>query len=152
MRSIRLALLVLLLGASPALAQDVTVLKPDTPTKIGDVVAVCTGAGLDARQNPAWAAYPLKIEVAGKGGQYLGDIRLTLSAKNGAVAMMNCDGPWVLVKVPAGAYRVDVETEGQTAGSNAFVPAEGQGRVIIRFPMLGGEVGPAPGTTPPPGN
>jgi hypothetical protein len=159
MRPIRLALLMLSLGVSPALAQNVTVLTPDKPTPIGDLVAVCTGAGLDARQNPAWAAYPLKIEVAGKGGQYLGDIRLTFSSKSGAVAMMSCDGPWILVKVAPGAYHVDVETEGQTVGSNANVPVEGQGRIIIRFPMLGGEVGsptephqPSAEPVPPVGN
>jgi len=134
---------------SSAMAQGFTALQPDTPTRIGDMVAVCTGAGLDARQNPAWAEYPLKIEVAGKGGQYLGDIHLTLSSKSGAVAQMSCDGPWVLVKAAPGAYHVDVETEGQAAGSNAYLPTEGQGRIIIRFPMLGGEVGePQTGVQP----
>jgi hypothetical protein len=143
MMPIRLAAVALLLAIAPsALADDATALKPDTSTQVGMTEAVCTGVGLEARQNPAWAAYPLKIEVAGKGGQYLGDIRLTLRKGTATIATVTCDGPWVLFKTQAGAYRVDVETEGQTASSNAYVPDRGQGRIIVRFPLLGAEVSP----------
>ena len=130
--------------SSSALADDAEILKPDTPTKVGTVEAVCTGVGLDARQNPAWTAYPLKIEIAGRGGQYLGDVQLTLRRKDSLLATVKCDGPWVLFKTDPGAYRVDVGTDGQTATSNAYVPTKGQGRIIIRFPSLGGEVSPKP--------
>lgn len=140
--TVRFATLVLCMGmSSSAMAQDVTTLKPDAPTKIGDMEAVCTGVGLGARENPAWKAYPLKIEVAGRGGQYLGDIRATVSRDGKAIAAMTCDGPWILLKAAPGAYRVDITTEGQTTWSNAFVPSSGQGHIIIRFPMLGGEIG-----------
>lgn len=148
---VRLAIIALSMAASPPVPADqVIALKPDLPVKVGAVEAVCTGAGLDARQNPAWEAYPLKIEVAGRGGQYLGDIRLTLRRKADLVAAVTCDGPWVLFKAAPGAYRVEVETEGQTASSNAYVPATGQGRIILRFPMLGAEVGPKPAPAAPP--
>lgn len=144
----RLALAAALsLAISPSALADaeaVTILKPDMPAQIGEVETVCTGVGLSVRQNPVWAAYPLKIEIAGRGGQYLADIRLTLSRKDKIVAAVTCDGPWVLFKTAPGVYRVEVSAEGQTASSNAYAPALGQGRIIIRFPMLGGDVGPMP--------
>jgi hypothetical protein len=137
-----------ILAASFTLAQNSAALVPDTPTKVGDLLAVCTGVGLDARQNPAWTNYPLKIEVAGKGGQYLGDIRLTLAHEGNTLATLSCGGPWILLRLPPGRYDVEVETEGKTVSSAAFVPVTGQGRVILRFPELGGVIGPAPNTGP----
>jgi len=134
----------LLLLALPALAQNFTALPPDRPVSIGAVEAVCTGASLDARENSAWASYPLRIEVAGRGGQYLGDVRLSLSQNGKSLAEVACDGPWILFRLPVGRYRVEALTEGKTTSSNAYVPASGQGRIILRFPELGGEIGPAP--------
>ena len=137
-------ILTVLFSAFPlaAFAQEFGALVPDSPAKAGNVEAVCTGIGLDARQNPAWASYPLKIEVAGKGGQYLGDVRLILSQKDRTVATLTCGGPWVLLRLPAGRYQLEAQTEGRTASSAAFVPAAGQGRIILRFPELGGEISP----------
>lgn len=139
----RLAILTMIC-ALPASAQEVVSLAPDTPTKIGDMEAVCTGAGLEARQNPAWTSYPLKIEVAGRGGQYLGDVTLTLSRGGHGLTTVHCDGPWILFRTLSGRYQVQAQTKGKTTESAAFVPASGQGRIILRFPELGGEMGPTP--------
>ena len=137
-------ILVGLISISPvtASAQGFGALSPDVPARTENAEAVCTGIGLDARQNPAWAGYPLKIEVAGRGGQYLGDVHLVLSQKNKTIASLTCGGPWILFRVPTGRYQVEAQTEGRTVSSAAFVPAAGQGRIILRFPELGGEVSP----------
>lgn len=116
-------------------------LVPDTPMKVGNIEAVCTGVGLGARENSAWTSYPLKVEVAGRGGQYLGDIRVTVSQQGNSIAVVSCDGPWVLFQLPAGKYRVDAEAEGITASSSASVPLMGQARVVLRYPTLGGSTG-----------
>lgn len=144
MMLLRMTMLALVLGLpATALAQEGLSLKPDTPTQVGTVEVVCTGVGSTARQNPAWKAYPLKIEVTGRGGQFLADVRLTLTQKDQTVASVHCDGPWLLFKLPSGRYRVEAETEGRKEASSALVPATGQGRVILRFPDLGGEVSPS---------
>lgn len=136
----------LILGSpSAALAQELGALSPDTPTRAANIEVVCTGVGLDARQNPAWADYPLKIEVAGRGGQYLGDVHLSLSQKDKALVTLTCGGPWILFRVPTGRYQVEAKTEGRTVSSGAFVPATGQGRIILRFPELGGAMTPPVG-------
>jgi hypothetical protein len=71
-------------------------------------------------------------------------VRLSLSQNGKALADVACDGPWILFRLPAGRYRVKALTEGKTTSSNAYVPASGQGRIILRFPDLGGEIGLAP--------
>lgn len=136
-----------LLLASPSIAQGFTTLPSDRPISVGDVEVVCTGAGLDARENPAWAGYPLRVEAAGKGGQYLGAVRLGLSQNGKTLADVTCDGPWILFRLAAGRYHLEAETEGKTSSSNVYVPASGQSRVILRFPDLGGEIGTAPQTS-----
>jgi hypothetical protein len=134
-----LALLGLLM-TSPL--EAATRLPVDTPSTVGDLEAVCTGVGLDSRQNPDWTVYPLKIEVAGQGGQYLGDTTLTLSQDGKELAAVKCDGPWILFRIPPGRYQLQAETEGKTIQSPAFVPTGGQGRIILRFPELGGRTSP----------
>jgi hypothetical protein len=144
MMHLRMTILALALGLpATASAQQGLSLKPDMPSQMGDIEAACTGVGSTARQNPAWTAYPLKIEVTGRGGQYLADVHLTLTQKDQSIASVYCDGPWLLFKLPPGRYRVEAEIEGRKEASPALVPATGQGRIILRFPDLGGEVGPS---------
>ncbi len=114
-------------------------LPVDAPTRIGDLEAVCTGIGLDSRQDPRWLSYPLRVEVAGRGGQYLGDVALTVARDGKEVITVQCDGPWILLRLPAGRYQIRGETEGKAAESTALVPPAGQGRVILRFSDLGGQ-------------
>ena len=35
--------------------------------------AVCTGVSLDAREDPRWTAYGLKVEIVGARGRYLAE-------------------------------------------------------------------------------
>ena len=121
-------------------------LEPDKPLQVGGLEAVCTGIGSEARQDPRWQAYPLKVEVAGKGGQYLGDVTLSLQQGGKELVAVQCEGPWILFRLPAGRYDIEAQTEGRTAKSGAFVPASGQGRIILRFPDTGGQIT----TMPPP--
>lgn len=120
------------LCAGPALAQSDR-LAPDAPTKIAGVESVCTGVGLDARQDPRWGKYSLKVEIAGPGGQYLGDERLVLRQSGKDLVAFTCDGPWVLFQLPAGRYEVEARVGGQTVSSAAFAPTSGQGHIILRF-------------------
>lgn len=123
-------------------AQAGSRLAPDKPVQLDGLEAVCTGIGSESRADPRWQAYPLKIEVAGKGGQYLGDVALSVQQGGKELAAVQCEGPWILFRLPAGRYQIEAQTEGKTARSGAMVPAEGQGRVILRFPDMGGEIAP----------
>ena len=140
-------LLASMVSASPGPSVPLA-LTLDTPAKVGNIETVCTGVGLDARQNAAWTSYPLRIEVAGRGGQYLGDVNLTISQGSSVLATVTCAGPWLLFRLPAGRYKVEAGTEGKSVTSPVLVPATGQSRVILRFPDLGGVI-EVPGTNPP---
>ena len=141
-----MVLAVSILAANSAWAAEK--LQGDAPRQIRDVEAVCTGVGLDSRQDPRWQSYPLRIEIAGQGGQYLGDVALTVSRDDKDVVSVQCDGPWILFRLPPGRYQIQAETEGRTVRSMALVPTTGQGRVILRFSELGGQRATEPATAP----
>lgn len=68
--------------------------------------AVCTGIGADARVDPRWASYPLRIELVGRAGEYLGQAEVTLTQNDEAIISARCGGPWLLVRLPPGIYDV----------------------------------------------
>ena len=114
----------------------------DTPTIVTGVETVCTGVGADAQSDPRWAAYPVKVVLAGKGGQYLGDAQLTVEQNGHAMVSVICGGPWTLFKLAPGHYHVKATVNGETETNDLYAPKTGQGRVIMRFPDQGGTVSP----------
>jgi hypothetical protein len=114
----------------------------DTPQTMRNFEAVCTGIGSDARSDPRWSAYPLKVEIAGKEGQLLGATQVTLMKGDEAVVSVGCAGPWVLFKVDPGAYQVKAEVQGTSVTNRVNVSGKGQARVIMRFPEIGGATSP----------
>ncbi|MDR3525914.1 MAG: hypothetical protein P4L57_01455 [Rhizomicrobium sp.] len=135
--SLRISVLAALL-ALPAGAQ--TVLPLNQPTTMGDVTAVCTGVGSDQDSHTEWLAYPLKIMVVGKDGQYLADADVTIAQGRKTVADVHCEAPWILAQLAPGRYRVTARYNGQSVAQTATAPTHGQGRVILRFPNRGGAV------------
>ena len=105
----------------------------DKPMSMRAIEAVCTGVTLDTRSDPRWATYPLRIEVVGGGGEYLGDAQVTLSKGDETLAAVNCGGPWVLFKVMPGAYGVSAEIGGITKTARVNVGGSAQARVVLRF-------------------
>jgi len=128
----------LALAATPALADA---LPLDTPVTVDGVEAVCTGIGHEVQTDPRWLAYPIRIEFSNGGSQYVSGAHVMLRAKDGKpLAAVDCTGPWVLFKLsPGGDYVVAATlTDNPNAGERktAFtVPASGQKRVVIEFPL-----------------
>jgi hypothetical protein len=129
-----------LLAATSAGAQ--TSLAMNQQMDVNGVSAVCTGIGDFEETNARWGAFPLKVELVGKGGQYLANADVTLSKGASTVAFVHCDGPYVLFKPAAGRYTVTGVIQGVRVSSAARVPKTGQGRVILRFAGLGGAISP----------
>jgi hypothetical protein len=67
-RILTAGLFVLALTAARAQAQDTTAppLPFDSPVSMRAMEAVCTGIGADARNDPRWPSYPLRIELVGR--------------------------------------------------------------------------------------
>jgi len=127
-----------LAGTGMAYAQSSS--PPDgQPTDINGVQSVCTGVTTDTRMNPAWKDYSLRLEFAGHGGQYLGDETVNVTG-NGQNLSVHCGGPWVLMMLPPGTYRVAANVA--DAGEKT-VTVHVPGKVVVRFPDAGGAEGPA---------
>ena len=124
-------------GAGAALAQSQTPMDGQ-PMTISGVETVCTGTTTDVRADPQWRAYPFHLEVAGKDGQYLGDEQVTVTG-NGHSVSVKCSGPWVLMKLPAGSYKVSLDVP---EGGHQDVTVRVPGRTVVHFPNAGGEVTP----------
>src|SRR5215471_1390998 len=120
----------------PAQAADNIAL--DQTMTVAGIETACTGVGLEARQDAKWRAYPMLIEFVGRDGQYLSDGTVTMSG-NGHDLSVHCQGPWVLMKLPAGDYKIGVDVaEGGHKDLNAKAPASGQTRLTVRYPNAGG--------------
>ena len=129
--------------AGPVLAQDKPPALPfDSPVTMRAIEAACTGVGADARNDPRWADFPLKIELVGKDGQFLGETVVTLTKGDEEIASVGCGGPWVLFRLMPGAYSVTAETEGIKQTNKVTVRDKGQTRVVMSFPSLGGAIAP----------
>lgn len=129
-------------GALVAHAESPVALAFDTPTMVDGVETVCTGIGQDARANPRWNSYPLKVVLAGEGGQFLGAADVNVAAEGETRMDVRCGGPWVLFKLEPGRYTITARINGNTAKSIANVSSGGQGRIILRFPAVGGAISP----------
>ena len=125
------------IGAGLAVAQN-DALPLDTPTVIDGVETVCTGSALETRDDPQWRSYPFRLEFVGRGGQYLGEETVSVSG-NGHSVTVQCKGPWVLMKLPRGTYRVDSEVA--DAGHKGMT-VRSPGHAIVRFQNAGGGLSP----------
>ena len=125
------------LFAGAAVAEPVEV-KLDQATTLNGVDVACTGIG-QTKDDPKWLTYPVRLEFATAQHTYLAGEEVTLASAKGAPQLdLTCDGPWVLLKLPAGvAYRVDVKLTDQSAAPRSAVvkaPKQGQQRFVLTFP------------------
>ena len=132
-----LGVIALLTLSGPALADP---MEMDRPVPMGDVETVCTGIG-DAKDNPRWAEYPVRVEFSNGGAQYLAGVHLTLTSGGRTLASLDCPGAWVLFRLPAGKYTVTAELTSQPGGGprSASFMTSGTGpqkRVEVQFPHL----------------
>lgn len=122
----------IVLAAAPAAAQN-RMLSVNAPTMVNGVETVCTGVGETDRSDPRWASYPAKVELVGKGGEYLGNAQISLSKAGKTLINIGCAGPWALFKLKPGRYDVNATTGGETKKGVIYAQAKGQGLLILRF-------------------
>jgi len=122
-----LARWILVLGLSgPLLAgaadSSAPILQPITE---GGITYVSGGNGLEERQalNEVTGDYNLKLVFAEKGsGAYVSDVKLSImNMKGQSILEAVSDGPWFLVKLAPGRYKITAEAEGQSQVQQAKV-------------------------------
>ena len=97
----------------------------------------CAGVGKASRNDPRWAGFPVKLQFAAANGNFLGDPAVTVTDGSGKqVFQAQCNGPWVLIGLPAGSYKVHATgQQGQYAKDFMLtVKSAGQTSKTIRLP------------------
>lgn len=121
-------------------AGDVQKLPPDEPTVVNGLDLVCTGVGEDARNDPRWRAYPVRIEFANADAQYLSDAVLAVATADGEQLFeVTCDSPWILARLQPGKYVLAATYEGIVKTEKFTAPKSGQARFVVRFPEVPGD-------------
>lgn len=124
------------LGSVAALADPVRV-PLDRETTVGGIGVGCTGIG-QTKNDPKWKDYPVKLEFADAQRALLANEVVTVSADGAPVAEVACEGPWLLLKLPAGkAYQVEARLAQSSAGprsASVKAPAHGQATFVLTFP------------------
>jgi hypothetical protein len=118
-------------------AAPLQILALDSETTINGVQVACTGIG-ETRNDPKWAAYPIRVEFSDAKNWYMADAAVALlDAKAHSVLTVRCDGPWVLLKPAPGTYAVYAQLMDSNAmprSASFTVPKHGQKRVVLQFP------------------
>lgn len=82
----------------------------------GDISYTSGGVGQDEeqafkREAPNW---PLALQFSGAGGEFIADVHLSIMKRDGTkVLEAVSQGPFMLVRLPAGAYTLHVEYKQQ---------------------------------------
>jgi len=122
-----------------ALGASAAVLPMDAPVSMGAVTAVCTGVG-SAKDDPKFAAYPIRLEFSNEGGQFVSNEHVKLMNQTGGViAEFDCTGPWVLLQLPKGNYSATTTVPDATRGPKTVkfaTPQTGQKRIGIQFTSI----------------
>lgn len=76
---------------------------------------VCSGIGDESIEEAATIPHTLKLVYAQADGHYLGAVATRITGPGDTVVVeAMCDGPWLLVDLAPGTYKVAATFEGQT--------------------------------------
>lgn len=94
----------------------------------------CTGISEEARADPRWGDFSARIEAASVTGAYLGDVAFTVTGPAGeTVVTASCPGPWLVVDLEPGAYRIEASHADQVRGAELQVDTARQDVAILHF-------------------
>jgi hypothetical protein len=122
------ALALLALGA-PAAGQPAA--KP-----AAGLVHLSGGVGKESREELARRAgeFNVKLVFTNRSGSYVANVSVTVRDASGRVlGRLDADGPWLLLKLPAGDYSVAARFAGATIEERFAAPARGQRVVHLRW-------------------
>ena len=106
--------------------------------RAADVPYLSGGVGADAREEllAKEKEYNLKIVAAERSGDYLAGVKVVIeSARKEPVLDTTMEGPILLAKLAPGTYTIRAVNDGQTLTRTVTVPAQGLGRVDLRWSM-----------------
>jgi hypothetical protein len=79
--------------------------------------------------------YSLKLVFAYTNGEFLAEVNVVITDATGNVLVSTeADGPWLLVALPAGTYKVAATVAGETKVENVSVAATGLKTLNMQWP------------------
>jgi hypothetical protein len=109
----------------------------ETVVMLGNISYVSGGIGEDSRERlKAFAsAFNLKLLLAKKSGEYLGDVEVVINdAKGRELIKAVAEGPIFMANLPPGSYEVAATTEGLTQKQRVSVVKGKLGTMHFRWP------------------
>lgn len=98
-----------------------------------EVTAQCSGIGEEERAAAEGIPHTLRLVYAQPDGHYLGGIETRISGASGELISVRCPGPWVLVDLPDGTYRVSATFKGQTKSAQVTISGGARRQQVIVF-------------------
>ncbi len=99
-----------------------------------DTIYECSGIGLEAREAAETVPHTLRLEFAQADGHYLGGVAASLSdAAGNEILAVRCPGPWLLLDLPDGTYRVSASFEGKTVTRKVTIRGGKRKRQVFVF-------------------
>jgi hypothetical protein len=132
------AMAALTLGLGPVATFADPVRTPlDQEVTVGGIGVGCTGIG-QTKNDPKWKAYSVKLEFADAQRALLANEVVAVSSGGSQLLEIACEGPWVLLKLPAGKdYQVEAHLAQSSAAPRSAsikAPAQGQATFVLTFP------------------
>lgn len=122
-------------------AQELDELPMDEPATRDGIETVCTSIGIESQEDPRWRDYPVRVEFFNRSLQWTAGADVILSSADGkTLTAFNCQGVWVLFKLPPGKYKVTAIVAPGPDGMASAVfspPKNGLKRVqlVLRSPV-----------------
>jgi len=134
-----------LLGAAMSLGAHAAddPLPPERQAGVASYVSGGIGEGESRRFEAAFKRYPLVVQLFennGQRGEYTADARVKITNAKGAVVFDEAaEGPFMLLRLPAGDYRIAASLHGHSvADHEVHVTGSGHAKATFVFPANAG--------------
>ena len=89
---------------------------------LADAPYECSGIGEEGRAAAQSVPHTLRLVFARPDGHYLGNVAARITDGGGTeLVAAQCPGPWILLDLPAGTYKVFASFEGETKSRDVTV-------------------------------
>lgn len=107
----------------------------DAVKKKDGVIYMCSGIG-ESKDDPRTSEFPMKIVFATVSSALYSDVTVKVSEEGSGKSVFDvfCDGAWLLVKLPAGKYRITATDQKNQSRSCSMTVGSSQTQCVLRWP------------------
>ena len=99
-----------------------------------DTIYECSGIGLEQREAAENVPHTLRLEFARPDGHFMGGVEASLSDRSdNEILSVRCPGPWLLLDLPDGSYRISASFEGKTVTRKITIRGGKRLRQVLIF-------------------